>query len=886
MARRTTPAPPEDFTENIVDIDVTSEMEGSFLEYAYSVIYSRALPDARDGLKPVQRRILYMMTDMGLRPDRGHVKSARVVGEVMGKLHPHGDTAIYDAMVRMAQGFALRLPLIDGHGNFGSLDDGPAAPRYTEARMAAPAVAMTDFLDEDVVDFIPNYDNQLLQPEVLPAAFPNLLVNGTTGIAVGMATNMAPHNLGEVVAAARHLVDNPDATLQDVMRFVPGPDLPSGGRIVGLDGIADAYATGRGSFKTRAKVELEQISARRSGLVVTELPYMVGPEKVIEKIKDAVTAKKLLGVADVIDLTDRTHGMRLVIELKNGFNPNAVLQQLYKFTPMEDSFGINNVALVDGQPRTLGLLELLQVYVGHRLEVVRRRTTYRLGRKRDRLHLVEGLLVAIVDIDEVIQIIRTSEETASARQRLMAVYDLSEIQANHILELRLRQLTKYSRIELEKEQDELKREIEHLESILGSDSLLREVVSTELADAAERFATPRRTVLLKAEGATPLKGTVMPTLEGKGAKAPLSLEVADDPCWVLLSKSGQLARTSDRSPLRDDGPRAKHDVLASRVAATARGELGVVTSAGRMLRLQVVDMPALPATSGFPQLTGGVPVSEFVQLDRKESVVALVPLDAVFALGTEQGIVKRVTPEYPLNRDEWEAIALKPKDRVVGAGVPADGDDLVFISAQARLLRFPAAGVRPQGRGAGGMAGIKLAADDSVVFFGVAPGADPAAVVVTIATAAGTLPGTGSGTVKVTALEEYPVKGRATGGVRAHRFLKGEDSLVLAWAGHGPAKAASAAGVARSLPTEHGRRDGSGVPLAQTVEALGGSLLADDPAAEPSAGSVPELPIHPELPTEPAARAPLAAPIADSLPFSDGDVVEVDPTGTTSVPPR
>ncbi len=481
MARRQTPSPAgeasQDFVENIVDIDVTSEMEGSFLEYAYSVIYSRALPDARDGLKPVQRRILYMMSEMGLRPDRGHVKSARVVGEVMGKLHPHGDTAIYDAMVRMAQDFSLRLPLIDGHGNFGSLDDGPAAPRYTEARLAAAALTLTDHLDEDVVDFVPNYDNQLTQPDVLPAAFPNLLVNGATGIAVGMATNMAPHNLVEVIAAARHLIEHPDATLEDIMRFVPGPDLPTGGRIVGLDGIRDAYATGRGSFKTRAKVEVEQLSARRTGLVVTELPYMVGPEKVIEKIKDAVNGKKLTGISDIVDLTDRKHGLRLVIELKNGFNPNAVLQQLYRYSPMEDSFGINNVTLVDGQPQTLGLLQLLSVYVEHRINVVRRRTAFRLGKKKDRLHLVEGLLIAIVDIDEVIQIIRSSDEAAAARTRLMSIYDLSEIQANYILELRLRQLTKYSRIELEKEQDELRREIAELEAILGSSERLRALVS-------------------------------------------------------------------------------------------------------------------------------------------------------------------------------------------------------------------------------------------------------------------------------------------------------------------------------------------------------------------------------------------------------------------------
>src|ERR687889_1258788 len=339
MARRTSsaPPPPEDFSERIVEVDVQSEMNGSFLEYAYSVIYPRALPDARDGLKPVQRRILFMMTEMGLRPDRGHVKSARVVGEVMGKLHPHGDTAIYDAMVRMAQDFSLRLPLIDGHGNFGSLDDGPAAPRYTEARLAAAALTLTNHLDEDVVDFVPNYDNQLTQPDVLPAAFPNLLVNGATGIAVGMATNMAPHNLVEVISAARHLIANPDATLDDIMRFVPGPDLPSGGRIVGLDGVRDAYRTGRGSFRTRATARIENVTARRKGIVVTELPYTVGPEKVIEKIAEGVKAKKIQGVTSVQDLTDRSHGLRLVVEVKTGFDPEAVLEQLYRTTPLEDS---------------------------------------------------------------------------------------------------------------------------------------------------------------------------------------------------------------------------------------------------------------------------------------------------------------------------------------------------------------------------------------------------------------------------------------------------------------------------------------------------------------------------------------------------------------------
>src|SRR3954453_11091945 len=396
MARRTTtPPPPEDFEEKIVGIDVEEEMQNAFLEYSYSVIYSRALPDARDGLKPVQRRILYGANELGLRPDRGHVKSQRVVGEVMGKYHPHGDQAIYDALVRMAQPFTLRLPLIDGHGNFGSLDDGPAAARYTEARMADAALLMVAGLDEDTVDYVPNYDDTQLQPGVLPAAYPNLLVNGAAGIAVGMATNMPPHNLVEVIGAARHLIANPTCSLDELMKFVPGPDLPCGGKIVGLEGIRDAYLTGRGSFRTRATARIEAIPPRRKGIVVTELPYLVGPEKVIDKIKDLVQAKKLLGIAAVTDLSDRNQGLRLVIELKGGFNPDAVLEQLYRLTPLEESFGINAVALVEGQPRTLGLRELLEVYVNHRLDVVRRRSTFRRQKRLDRFHLGEGRLGAL-----------------------------------------------------------------------------------------------------------------------------------------------------------------------------------------------------------------------------------------------------------------------------------------------------------------------------------------------------------------------------------------------------------------------------------------------------------------------------------------------------------
>jgi len=820
MARRTPAAvPPEDVVENIVDIDVKAEMEDSFLEYAYSVIYARALPDARDGLKPVQRRILFQMADMGLRPDRGFVKSARVVGEVMGKLHPHGDAAIYDAMVRLAQPFSLRLPLVDGHGNFGSPDDGPAAPRYTEARLAPAATAMTADLGEDVVDFVPNYDNKLTQPEVLPAAIPNLLVNGATGIAVGMATNLAPHNLVEVVAAARHLLAHPDASLEDLMRFVPGPDLPTGGKIVGLDGVRDAYATGRGAFRTRATARIENVTAKRKGIVVTELPYLVGPEKVLEKIKDGVSSKKIQGITSAVDLTDRHHGLRLVIEVKTGFSPEAVLEQLYRLTPLEESFSMNNVALVDGQPRTLGLREMLQVWVDHRVDVVRRRCTYRLERRRERLHLVEGLLVAILDIDEVIQVIRTSDDADAARARLMSVFDLSELQASYILELRLRRLTKFSRLELEAERDSLAAEIAELELVLAEPARLHALVSAEMDAVAREHGTPRRTVLLESAGAA--------ATTAKQAAAPL--EVADTPCWALLSATGLLARTGDENaPVgpSEGAPRAKHDVLRTPVLTTARGYVGAVTSAGRLHRVSVLDLPAIPPTDGPPSLAGGAPVSEIVPLDRGERVLALVSLaeDAPpLALGTASGVVKRVVPgDLPAKGEDWEVITLKDGDEVVGAGHASDADELVLVSSDAQLLHFAASNVRPQGRAASGMAGIKLASGARTVFFGVvAADAVDAAVVVTVAGSSAALPGTEAGTGKVTPFSAYPGKGRATGGVRAQRFLKGEDTLALAWVGPAPARATGSGGQAVGLPEEDERRDGSGSPLPAPVHAIG-----------------------------------------------------------------
>ncbi|MFF4384046.1 DNA topoisomerase (ATP-hydrolyzing) subunit A [Kitasatospora sp. NPDC001547] len=814
MARRSSQTPPPgDFEERILDVDVVDEMQGSFLEYAYSVIYSRALPDARDGLKPVHRRILYQANEMGLRPERAHVKCARVVGEVMGRLHPHGDASIYDSVVRMAQPFSMRLPLIDGHGNFGSLgnDDPPAAMRYTESRLTAASMAMVESIHEDTVDFGPNYDGSEQEPLALPAAFPNLLVNGATGIAVGMATNMPPHNLSEVVAAARHLIKHPNADLDTLMRFVPGPDLPTGGRIVGLSGIRDAYESGRGTFKIRATTTVEAVTARRKGIVVTELPYNVGPEKVISKIKDLVNAKKLQGIADVKDLTDREHGLRLVIEVKNGFVPEALLEQLYKLTPMEETFGINNVALVDGQPLTLGLKELLEVYVDHRFTVVRRRSDFRRRKREERLHLVEGLLVALLDIDEVIAIIRSSDNAQQAKERLMERFSLSETQTAYILDTPLRRLTRFDRVELEQEKAKLTSEIADLTEILESDTKLRSVVSSELGAVAKQFGTERRTVLLEA-GAVPSAALAVP------------LEVADDPCRVLLSSTGLLARTADGEPFEVSEKRAKHDVIVSAVHATARADVGVVTSAGRVLRLPVIDLPALPPTPS-PTLAGGAAVGEFLRLEAGERVLALTTLDESspgLALGTAQGVVKRVVPEWPANKDEFEVIALKEGDELVGAVELRTGEeDLVFITSDAQLLRYPAGQVRPQGRPAGGMAGIKLSDGARVLSFtAVDPAAD--AVVVSVATATGTLAGGEQTSWKVTPFEQYPRKGRATGGVRCQRFLRGEDALAFAWAGAAPARAATAKGAPVDLPERDPRRDGSGTPVTTPIAVVAG----------------------------------------------------------------
>ena len=805
------PAPPAS-GERIVDVELTDEMEGSFLEYAYSVIYQRALPDARDGLKPVQRRIVYQMAQMGLNPEKGHVKSARVVGDVMGKLHPHGDSAIYDALVRLAQPFSMRIPLVDGHGNFGSLDDGPAAARYTEARLRPEAMAMVSDLDEDVVDFVPNYDNQLTQPSVLPAAFPSLLVNGASGIAVGMATNMAPHNLGEVINAACHLIDHPEASLEQVMKFVPGPDLPTGGTIIGSEGILDAYATGRGSFKTRATVTVEQIGPRKTGLVVTELPYLVGPERVIDKIKDAVNAKKLVGISDVTDLTDRHHGLRLVVGIKSGFDPEAVLSELYRLTPLEENFSINSVALVNGQPQTLGLLDLLRVYLDHRINVVTRRSAYRLTQRTNRLHLVEGLLVAILDIDEVIQVIRASDDTAAAKAKLQDVFELSDVQTEYILELRLRRLTKFSRIELESERDSLVQEIQALTTLLADEALLRKTVSEELQEVATKFGTPRRS---KLDGS--------PQAAVPQRKAPASLEISDGPCQVLVSATGKIARvTWPEGAVLATPKRQAHDGLLAQVPGRLRSTMGAITSAGNLHTFHPMDLPDLPPSSWA--LAQGVNIAEYLGLTPPDGqVVGVFSLEEepTIVLGTRAGVVKRVTLSGLPDRPVTSVITLKDGDTVRGATLSPDESHIVFITDAAQLLHYPATAVRPQGLQAAGMTGITLPEGASVLWSG---SANPtSATVITLSGSRAVLPGTEALRIKQTPLSEFPAKGRATSGVRAHTFLKGEDVLVQASVTQEP-RLMTSGGKPIEISVENAKRDGSGSAVDVVVGHIGEAL--------------------------------------------------------------
>ena len=751
------------YAREVIEVPVTKELGESFMAYSLSVITSRAIPDVRDGLKPVQRRILHAMADMGMRPDRPHRKCANVVGETMGKYHPHGDGAIYDALVRMGQSFGRNITLVDPHGNFGSLDDPPAAYRYTECRLTEAAMEMLAEIDEETVEFRPTFDGERSEPTYLPARLPNLLVNGTSGIAVGMATNMAPHNLVEVFEAIKLVMTKrrPRPTTAELMAALPGPDFPSGGIIVD-DGLAEAYETGRGSVRVRATAEVVDLTRARQGIVVTELPYLVGPERVVGRIQELMRNGKLPLVTDVKNTSDRHTGLRIEIELRPGANARAVLTELYRLTPMEDTFGINNVVLVDGTPRTLGLYDLCQHYIDHRLDVVRRRTEFRLEKARRRLHLVEGLLIALDAIDLVVSIIRSSEDAAEARDRLMAELSLTEVQAVHILDMQLRRLTALAKLELEAEAGELRGRIDDFEKILASDRRQRTIVLNELEEMVGNYGTERRSRIVSPDALDDV------TLEE--AEAEEAANRTEEPCVVALSTTGMIGQEPVSGP-RPATP-GRHDVIAQRVATTTHSRLAAVTSRGRVFPLSVATIPEVTGRSR------GVALGELVPLDKGEEVLTLVAAGAgpdgdapPVLLVTAQGVMKRVAATDLLGVTAGRvAIKLKPQDRVVAATLAADGTDVVAVGSNAQVLRCEAASVPVQGPGAGGVAGMKLSDGAVVVGAGIA---GPGAVVLTVSD---------SQTAKVTDAAELPTKGRNTSGLRITKF-RNEKRLEWAYVG-------------------------------------------------------------------------------------------------------
>jgi len=764
-----------DYARQVIDTPVTAEMSESFLAYSLAVITSRAIPDVRDGLKPVQRRILFSMSQMGLRPDRPHRKCAGVVGDTMGKYHPHGDGAIYDALTRMGQNFSRNICLVDPHGNFGSLDDPPAAYRYTECRLSDAAMELLAEIDEDTVEFRGTFDGERQEPIYLPGRLPNLLVNGTTGIAVGMATNMAPHNLREIFEAIKLVMTQRRSkpTIDQLMACVPGPDLPSGGVIID-DGLAEAYATGRGSFRIRATAEITNVTRSRQGIVITQLPYMVGPERVVARIQELVNTEKLTGIADVKNLSDRHQGLNITIECKPGVNAQSVLADLYRLTPLEESFGINNVVLVNGVPTTVGLFDLCNYYAEHRLDIVRRRTEYRLRKAQDRLHIVDGLLIALDAIDLVISIIRSSQDAAEARERLMGELSLSDIQASHILDMQLRRLTALEKLKLEEEATGLRVQIENFEKILASEQRQRTIVLKELEDMVDRFAEPRRTRIILPDEIDDV--SIEALIEGEDV-------LADDPCSLTVSTSGVVGREPLTAPKQ--GAFGRHDVIVARVATTTLAKVVAITDAGRAL---AGTAAAVPEVSGRSR---GAAVSEVFTTQKGEQILTVVApppaspigddlLSAAASAGgppapillvTAGGVVKRLTVDEVLESQNGKpVIKLKPGDSVVAAFAAADGDEFVMVSSNAQTLRTDATSVSVQGRGAGGVAGMKLSDGATVIAAGTAP-AD--AVIVTHSDRQ---------TAKVTDAVEIPAKGRGTGGVRLTKF-KDEQRLDLAYVG-------------------------------------------------------------------------------------------------------
>ena len=743
------------YARDVVDVPVADEMSESFLAYSLSVITARAIPDVRDGLKPVQRRILWSMLQMGVRPGTPFRKSARIVGDTMGRYHPHGDSAIYDTLVRMGQDFSRMLPFIDPQGNFGSLDDPPAASRYTECRLAEAAMEMVRELDEDTVDFRPTYDGEGEEPSVLPAAVPNIIVNGTSGIAVGMATNMAPHNLGEVAGLVRLVMTRrrPRPTVEEMMEVLPGPDFPSGGIVVN-DGLREAYETGRGSFRIRAKAHVEQITRSRQAVVVTELPYLVGPERVISKVQELANSGRIVGIAGIADLSDM-EGLRIQIDLKPGVNPQLALQDMYRLTPLEETFGINNVVLVDGVPTTLGIHRLCSLYIEHRLEVIVRRTEYRLAKAQDRLHILEGLLVALDSIDEVVAIIRGSQDASEARVRLIERFLLTDIQAAHILDMPLRRLTALAKLELTEEATELRVNIAEYQKLLDSEARRRTLVLRELDELVEAHGVPRRAEIIEPDS------IVVHEQPQPDESAPPDV---DEPCVVTLSTSGNLGRAPTNGARR--ATVGRHDLIAARAMTTTAAEIKAVTSEGRAISVRVQE---LPDATGRAR---GVAASAQLGLNRGETVLTLITDgDERLVLVTAKGVVKRLAlGEVMSTRSSATVISLKGADRVVAAFRAPLGVDIAFVASDGQVLRTPVDAINDQGRGAAGVAGMRLLGDAEVVGADVMLGDG---VVLTVTSAAG---------VKATPYGDLPAKGRGGQGVRIARLADGE-TITGTWFG-------------------------------------------------------------------------------------------------------
>ena len=750
-----------DTPDSVQPIPLQDEMERSFLDYAMSTIMSRALPDVRDGLKPVHRRIIWDMDQQGFRPDRPFVKCARVSGDTMARYHPHGDGAIYDALVRMAQPFSLRHPLIDFHGNYGSPDFGPAASRYTETRLHALAMRLLDGIDENTVDMIANYDGTSEEPKVLPARFPNLLVNGSQGIAVGMATNIPPHNLGEVIDATVHLIDNPGATSEDLMNFVKGPDFPTGGTILGRAGIMDAYRTGRGSVKMRAKASIEEGAKGRMEIRVTELPYQTSCSAIAARIQELVDGGELDGIADV---NDNSAGgtTNLIIELKRDANANVVLNNLFKLTQLQTSFPVNMVALVNGVPRTLSLADALNGYVNHQLEVVTRRTQFRLDKARDRAHILEGRMKALNVIDKIIELIRKSDDAAAAKESLMKKpYEFSERQAIDILDMQLRQLTRLSRIDIEKELADVQERIKEYESILASDKKLREVIKAELADVKEEFATPRVCAIGHDTGEMALEDLV----DDK------ELVVVMTQAQYIKAVSADSFRAQARGGRGVKGATLKEDDIVRRVMfTTAHAYLLFFSNRGKVYKLRANDIPERERTAK------GIPIVNLLPLQAGETVQAIIdtrefPGERFLFFATKSGQVKKTAFDAynSSRRDGIIALTLKDGDELVRV-IETTGDDDIFMSTfNGQVIRFSEAQVRPMGRTAAGVRGMRLKAGDHVVSVDAGRGDDALLIV------------SDAGYAKRTQVGQFPRKGRGGQGVIGLKITTKKGHVVAAF---------------------------------------------------------------------------------------------------------